>query len=100
MSNSDKARSDESGFVEEIQAALGNQRPLTCWYISATLVDQVPLETFENITSEPSLFAEVIRLHSGGCLVVIHAARTGQDAVEEMLGALGALYGITPAEVV
>jgi hypothetical protein len=89
-------------FLEEIKAALGtrNRKIEVLWYISAERVQHIPLALIEDITHCPSLVADACRLQGGGLLFVIYASRTTQDKVEEMLGALGALYGIIPAEVV
>ena len=95
-------KAPETTLIEELAGALHGATPLICWYISKELIDRLPLATLEALTNEPSLYAEAIRLPSGGCLIVVWAARSTTDAVEEMLGALGALgalCGIPPREV-
>lgn len=91
---------ETAGFIDAIQAELGGRQPIVLWYISAELADNLPISLIENLTSCPSLIMDVGRVTGGGILISVFAARCTPAHLEEMLGALGALSGILPAEVV
>ena len=83
-----------------IRAQLAGRNPEILWYLSPNVVDRLPLDTIDALTSEPKLMIYAERLQNGGLIIMVFASQAPINEVEEMLSAIGALYSAPTNEVV
>lgn len=94
-------KNDET-FLSEIKAAVGKQAfPVKLlWYISADIAARTSCDFVEQITSCSHIMGDVVRLQSGGMLIIIYGAKVSDEDLERLLTGIGVTFGVVPKVIV